>query len=316
MTTSSPHMAAFRRAILACPACHGTLTWTGARSACGSCGARYGEREGIPSLFAPGEEPPQGTTAPAPSAIRVPAPLRGVIARVRRVLDRPLVWRTDESHDLVRRFVASFEPSRHIINIGAGMRRYGENVTNLEIGPREGLDVLGAGERLPVADGGVSGVVLEAVLEHVPDAEQTLAEIHRVLEPGGRAFIDVPFLQPYHGSPGDYRRFTQGGLCAKMEQSGFRVVDSGVSLGPASAFTWISAHCLAMLFTGRSNRGYRAARYVFAFLLSPIRYADRWLESHPSAHVVASGVWVIAEKRADSPDRGGGARARAAADGR
>ncbi|TFV61913.1 methyltransferase domain-containing protein [Geodermatophilus sp. DF01-2] len=51
------------------------------------------------------------------------------------------------------------------------------------------LFVLGEATAVPLAPGTCDGVVAVQVLEYVPDIARALAEIHRVLRPGGRAVI-------------------------------------------------------------------------------------------------------------------------------
>jgi len=51
--------------------------------------------------------------------------------------------------------------------------------------------VAGTGESLPLASGCVDRVIAVDVLEHVLDLRQVLAEIHRVLRPGGLFFFDT-----------------------------------------------------------------------------------------------------------------------------
>jgi SAM-dependent methyltransferase len=193
-------------------------------------------------------------------------------------------------------FVASFPASARITNVGAGSTEYGPNVTNLDVFPSPTVHALATSERLPLADASWDGVLMDAVLEHVRDDTATLEEIRRVLVPGGRALIDVPFLAPYHASPGDYRRFTEQGLRNKLEQLGFEVKATGVSAGPASAMSWIGSHFLALLVSGRSDAVYRAARVVLDPIVSLLRFADRWLDRHPQATVVALGVWAHVRK--------------------
>jgi len=48
------------------------------------------------------------------------------------------------------------------------------------------------GDALPYADGHFATVVSNSVLEHIPDVEPVLAEITRVLQPGGRLIFCVP----------------------------------------------------------------------------------------------------------------------------
>jgi SAM-dependent methyltransferase len=52
--------------------------------------------------------------------------------------------------------------------------------------------VCGCAERLPFLDRRFAGIVAGDVIEHVADQAATLAEMHRVLVPGGRAFLASP----------------------------------------------------------------------------------------------------------------------------
>jgi SAM-dependent methyltransferase len=85
--------------------------------------------------------------------------------------------------------------------------------------------VLCSGYALPFADASVDGVAALMVLEHTTHPEQILAEAHRVLRPGGRVLVSVPFAFPVHGAPQDFRRWTAHGLAAELERAGFRTVE-------------------------------------------------------------------------------------------
>jgi uncharacterized protein YbaR (Trm112 family) len=291
-----------QRALLVCPACHSDLTWGAERGGCEACGADYPVSDGIPVLF-PVDEATGAAEAvydpPPPSVLdRLPSAVRGAAQRVRAALQPSLVYQSPAGRRRVHDFVASLPGDAVIVNVGAGGTDYGPGVLNLDVFPSRTVHALATSERLPIPSGRADGVILEAVLEHVRDADATLEEIRRVLAPGGRVFIDVPFLQPYHPSPGDYRRFTEQGLRTRLEQMGFVVEDSGVSVGPSSAVAWIGAHFVAMLVSGRSDRAYRAARILTDVAFLPVKFADRWLDRHPRADLIASGVWSIATKPA------------------
>jgi SAM-dependent methyltransferase len=53
-----------------------------------------------------------------------------------------------------------------------------------------------SGLRLPFADATFDKVICAEVLEHIPDYEAVLAEIHRVLKPGGTLAVSVPRFGP------------------------------------------------------------------------------------------------------------------------
>jgi SAM-dependent methyltransferase len=57
-----------------------------------------------------------------------------------------------------------------------------------------------------------NAVVCWSVLEHVPEPQRAIAEMRRVLKPGGTIWVQLPFLFPYHADPHDYWRVTPSGL--------------------------------------------------------------------------------------------------------
>ena len=208
---------------------------------------------------------------------------------------RPSTTYKSATRSQVAEFVAAFGSEALILNIGGGTRDYGPTVLNLDIEPMAG-GVVGVAERLPFTDECCEGVILQAVLEHVVDENETLRECYRVLRPGGRLLVEIPFIQGDHPAPGDYRRFTEQGVRQIVERHGFRNESSGVAVGPASALTWILAEFLALLVSFRSRRLYRFALLGTTFVAWPIKFLDRILDRHSMAHVIASGVWVIGVK--------------------
>ena len=99
-----------------------------------------------------------------------------------------------------------------------------DEIVCLDAAPLEGVDVVGFADRLPFADASFDTLLVTEVLEHVTDAERAVAEIHRVLRPGGHALITVPYLYPTHEAPYDFRRFTHFGLRGVLERHGLEVV--------------------------------------------------------------------------------------------
>lgn len=85
------------------------------------------------------------------------------------------------------------------------------------------IDVFGDGQELPVASASVDTVLSLEVLEHLPSPERCVAEMARVLRPGGRLLLTVPFLQPLHQLPHDFRRYTPRGLTDLLQAHGLKI---------------------------------------------------------------------------------------------
>lgn len=76
-------------------------------------------------------------------------------------------------------------------------------------------DIIGDIHDLPFEDNSKEAILCLAVLEHVKNPIKAMEELYRVLQPGGKLLIYVPFLYYYHaheGYYGDYWRFTHDTL--------------------------------------------------------------------------------------------------------
>lgn len=76
------------------------------------------------------------------------------------------------------------------------------------------------GNTFPVIEGSVDAVLCNQVLEHVFNPARFLAEIARVLRPGGVLILTVPFLWPEHEQPYDCLRYTSFGLRDRLTTAG------------------------------------------------------------------------------------------------
>lgn len=76
-------------------------------------------------------------------------------------------------------------------------------------------------ENIPVDSSKYDLVLLTQVLEHLPNPEQVLKELNRVLRPGGELWLSNPFYYEEHEIPYDFFRYTQYGLKHLLHSSNF-----------------------------------------------------------------------------------------------
>lgn len=79
--------------------------------------------------------------------------------------------------------------------------------------------------KIPVEDNRFDAVVFTQVLEHLPEPQVVLAELNRVLKPGGRMFLSAPLFYQEHEQPYDFYRYTQFGLKYMLERNGFKILE-------------------------------------------------------------------------------------------
>jgi SAM-dependent methyltransferase len=91
------------------------------------------------------------------------------------------------------------------------------------LAPEKRPHVLADALSLPFAPASFDAVLVSEVLEHLADARAALAQIARVLKPGGRLLITVPFLYPIHADPHDHERCTDVEWRARLAATGFAV---------------------------------------------------------------------------------------------
>lgn len=117
---------------------------------------------------------------------------------------------------------------------------------NLDLFPRglkPGEGVCGSATALPFADGVFEVVAAFDVVEHCADETQALAELVRVLAPGGRLLLSVPAYQwawsDHDVRAGHHRRYTRRRLVEAVEAAGVRVERSTYAF--AAVFPFFTA---------------------------------------------------------------------------
>ena len=167
-----------------------------------------------------------------------------------------------------------------------------------ELGPAL-RSAIGDVRHLPFADASFDGVYSMGTVEHFAETDAALAEIHRVLRPGGRAIVGVPnrrdpFLRPllvasldalgWYGY-GFEKSYSRARLRQMLERAGFRIVhETGILFIPGwLRMADLAAHAWARpltrvtgpavrLFAWIDRRVPRARRY--GYLLATVVSRD------------------------------------------
>lgn len=135
----------------------------------------------------------------------------------------------------------------HVLNAGCGERDITPLLVSASASAVDNCDIQSSIPgaficeltEIPKPDATYDSILCNAVLEHVPDPEGSMREFHRLLRKDGCVVIAVPFLQPFHPTPFDYRRYTRTGIEQLAERSGFKVVHIFPVHSLAQTMGWI-----------------------------------------------------------------------------
>jgi SAM-dependent methyltransferase len=151
--------------------------------------------------------------------------------------------------EFARDVAAAFPVAEPLVEIGARAAEGQEDVADLRtiFGAREhigcdiqegpGVDRVEDVHQLSFADDSIGTVICLETLEHVADPLRAVAEMHRVLRPGGVLAISSLMFFPIHAHPWDFWRFTPEGFDLLLRPFESRlVVAQGWDLMPEGVF--------------------------------------------------------------------------------
>ncbi len=213
---------------------------------------------------------------------------------IKRILS-PVKGSTQRNID---RLIACLSHKRSplVLVIGGGTVGQGVNalyahedlrVTAFDIYFSPNVQFIADAHNIPMRDGSVDAVVIQAVLEHVLDPQQVVEEIWRVLAPDGLVYAETPFLQHVHEGAYDFTRFTESGHRFLFRR--FELIDSGVSGGPGTQLIWSIDYFSRAVF--RSRLVGKAFKFAFSWLrLFDAAVPDSY------ASDAASGVYFLGRR--------------------
>lgn len=185
------------------------------------------------------------------------------------------------------------KPFENLFNVseylGVDVEQTGHDHSNSKV------DVFYNGTTLPFDNDSFDALFCSEVLEHVFNPDEILPEISRVLKPGARALITVPFCWNEHEVPYDYARYSSFGIQHLLEKHGFRVIE----LRKSGHFTEVIFQLWALYFFELFKKWGRTGYAISLLFIVPINIAGIPVgRIFPRNHSLYFNNIVLAEKTA------------------
>jgi SAM-dependent methyltransferase len=173
-----------------------------------------------------------------------------------------------QRREIFRRWISALPAAKlMILDVGGRLQPYRElldgriqRYISVDIRRTPVVDVIAAGERIPFAADSFDLILCTQMLEYVPEPKIVLAEIHRVLRPGGTLMVSAPAAQPRDADE-ECWRFQPAGLRKLLAvYAEVEVVPEGGSI--AGFFRTINA--CADIFAR-----YPSVRFLFSWTVFP-----------------------------------------------
>jgi SAM-dependent methyltransferase len=129
----------------------------------------------------------------------------------------------------------------------------------------QAVDIIGSAYATGLPDRHANTVLCTEVLEHLERPAEAVAEMYRILSPGGVVILTVPFFWPVHEAPRDFYRYTNFGLAHLFEGGGFEIIE----IRPLTGFI-VTFGQLLVYYNLRLARG-----RVLRTLVRPVNWATQ-----------------------------------------
>jgi len=194
--------------------------------------------------------------------------------------------------------------SGRVLDLGCGRKPYRQlfhsatTYTGCDIIDAPGVDVvIRPGEALPFPDSSFDVVFSTQVFEHVANLQQTIAEIRRVLAPGGQVVVSVPFIFQVHGLPHDYRRLSEFGIAQALDGFHITTVRREGAIGGTLAtlfLGWIDTQLDANIVLWCLKIVFMPVWILLAFCTNALGFALDFIDT---TDVFYNNILAIAQKK-------------------
>jgi len=151
-------------------------------------------------------------------------------------LRRYLLFFEAEIERAVAAFADSLPAASHVLDAGAGECQYAarfrlQRYVAIDLGVGDAawnyrdLDAIADLTALPFPSASFDACLNVVTLEHVKEPARAIAEMARVLKPGGRLLLIVPHEWEVHQAPHDYFRYTRYGAAWLLERAGLAAIE-------------------------------------------------------------------------------------------
>jgi SAM-dependent methyltransferase len=181
-------------------------------------------------------------------------------------------------------FIFAIEPDAVVAELGSGNRRLTPNIINIDLFPFPNVDIIADITKTPLDSNSIDYLIIDAVLEHVPEPHKVVEEIYRIVKPGGAVYCLVPFVYPYHGYPHNYFNFSKDALDFLFRS--FSSCSVEIARGPTSALTNLISEYIAVGLSGKSTMLYTFWKGVSLAPIFLLKYLDFfWNSTGPGVRI-------------------------------
>lgn len=278
------------KSILACPACRGSVVMSPQATRCLDCDEHYEilpessqldlrlrQSREVTTRYVPAN--PGHLLDPGIGRPIAPATAPACAGWDTVPLSPDLVYGNRLTRTLLSHFPAAEGGDDWMLDLGCGDRRFealcrelgGFNYVGIDF-DGAAPDLLADAHALPFRSESFSFVLSVAVLEHLAAPAVAMAEIARVLKPGGTFIGTVAFLEPFHML--SHYHMTHVGLMRLLDDAGF----DGIAIEANDSWTGLRAQAEMALFPGLGAPLQRAMVAVPRYASSGIGAAKRALK--------------------------------------
>ena len=198
------------------------------------------------------------------------------------------------------RLAQEVHSARLVLDVGSGGRRLARHLLTTDVVKRDNVDIVAdLRGTLPFQSATFDLVVCTSVLEHVCDVTSAARELARIVRPGGRLWIEIPFLYHFHvsnsGDIHDFHRWTLEG--ARRLFRDMRLLDWGHNVGPGTALRLMAGEVLATPFHHPRHEGlYHLVRWALGWGLYPLSWLDKVCVRREVSARATGGFWLLWQK--------------------